>query len=241
LTPIGRSSSKSGSKAAARNASKGFNDEDDDDLDNECDDRDDETLPKTPGGTSIRLYPAGKMARPQILEGCTHMINTPVGKAFVTINEYERQPFETFINTAKAGSEIAAISEAIGRLISYVLRVASPVTPLDRLREVAAQLEGIGGRRSQGFGRNRVCSLPDGIAKGITLYIERNDKLYKQILNVDSLIDLSSCVTVGSVTIEPTTPSTRFRIGDICPDCGEPALVNEEGCRKCYSCAYSEC
>jgi hypothetical protein len=29
------------------------------------------------------------------------------------------QPFEVFISTAKAGSETAAVSEAIGRLISY--------------------------------------------------------------------------------------------------------------------------
>eukprot|EP01096_Ripella_sp_DP13-Kostka_P007561 TRINITY_DN2765_c0_g1_i2.p1 TRINITY_DN2765_c0_g1~~TRINITY_DN2765_c0_g1_i2.p1 ORF type:complete len:915 (+),score=493.49 TRINITY_DN2765_c0_g1_i2:143-2887(+) len=230
-TPIGRSSTKFAA-STKKNSSSSSSDEEIDD---------EEPLPKTPGGTSIRLYPTGKMARPQLLEGCTHMINTPVGKAFVTINEYERQPFETFINTAKAGSEIAAISEAMGRLISYVLRVASPVTPLDRLTEVATQLEGIGGRRSQGFGRNRICSLPDGIAKGISLYLERNERLYKEASELESSIDLSSYATVGGITAEPATPSGRFRIGDICPDCGEPALVNEEGCRKCYSCAYSEC
>ncbi len=26
-----------------------------------------------------------------------------------------------------------------------------------------------------------------------------------------------------------------------CPECGEAAVVNEEGCRKCYACGYSEC
>ena len=31
------------------------------------------------------------------------------------------------------------------------------------------------------------------------------------------------------------------RIGDLCPECGEAAVVNEEGCRKCYACGYSEC
>jgi ribonucleoside-diphosphate reductase alpha chain len=29
--------------------------------------------------------------------------------------------------------------------------------------------------------------------------------------------------------------------GDLCPECGEAAVVNEEGCRKCYSCGFSEC
>jgi ribonucleoside-diphosphate reductase alpha chain len=31
------------------------------------------------------------------------------------------------------------------------------------------------------------------------------------------------------------------KMGDLCPECGEAAMVNEEGCRKCYSCGYSEC
>jgi len=29
--------------------------------------------------------------------------------------------------------------------------------------------------------------------------------------------------------------------GDLCPECGEATVVNEEGCRKCYSCGFSEC
>ena len=32
-----------------------------------------------------------------------------------------------------------------------------------------------------------------------------------------------------------------MRIGDLCPECGEASVINEEGCRKCYSCGYSEC
>jgi ribonucleoside-diphosphate reductase alpha chain len=32
-----------------------------------------------------------------------------------------------------------------------------------------------------------------------------------------------------------------MQIGDLCPECGQAALVNEEGCRKCYACGYSEC
>jgi ribonucleoside-diphosphate reductase alpha chain len=33
----------------------------------------------------------------------------------------------------------------------------------------------------------------------------------------------------------------KMKIGDLCPQCGEAAVVNEEGCRKCYACGYSEC
>jgi len=31
------------------------------------------------------------------------------------------------------------------------------------------------------------------------------------------------------------------KVGDLCPDCQQATLVNEEGCRKCYSCGFSEC
>jgi ribonucleoside-diphosphate reductase alpha chain len=32
-----------------------------------------------------------------------------------------------------------------------------------------------------------------------------------------------------------------MKVSDLCPECGEAAVVNEEGCRKCYACGYSEC
>ena len=101
-------------------------------------------------------------------------METPLGKAFITINENgDNQPFEVFINTAKAGSDTAAVSEAIGRLISYILRLASPVEPSERLQEVIRQLAGIGGGRSLGFGPNRVRSLPDGVAQVLAEYIQQ--------------------------------------------------------------------
>merc|ERR1712000_736589 len=83
---------------------------------------------------------------PTSLRGSTQIIKTPVGKAYVTVNEDQgRQPFEVFINTAKAGSETAAVSEAFGRLISYTLRINSPVESTDRLKHIVKQLSGIGG------------------------------------------------------------------------------------------------
>jgi hypothetical protein len=40
---------------------------------------------------------------------------------------------------------------------------------------------------------------------------------------------------------ELNQPELWLEVGDLCPECGQAALVNEEGCRKCYSCGYSEC
>ncbi|MEJ2608150.1 MAG: hypothetical protein P8Z41_15985 [Anaerolineales bacterium] len=113
----------------------------------------------------LTMWLEGKKPRPMRLQGATYQMHTPLGKAFVTINRNGNgQPFEVFITTAKAGSATASVSEAIGRLISYILRVASPVSPRDRMSEVVRQMAGIGGGRPLGFGPNRVLSLPDGLA-----------------------------------------------------------------------------
>ncbi len=182
------------------------------------------------------IFHGTKKSRPKALPGKTYNIDTPVGKAFITINENGGdQPFEAFVNTAKAGSEIAAVSEAIGRLISYILRMASPVAPVDRMREIIVQLIGIGGSRSLGFGINRVRSLPDGIGQVLDQYLNEKHGIVTEEVKSNSL----SGANGGGNGHNDTAPV--MKIGDICPECGEAAVVNEEGCRKCYACGFSEC
>jgi ribonucleoside-diphosphate reductase alpha chain len=45
----------------------------------------------------------------------------------------------------------------------------------------------------------------------------------------------------GHHTLEEEAFVQKMKIGDLCPECGEAAVVNEEGCRKCYACGFSEC
>lgn len=180
-----------------------------------------------------------KKPRPRVLAGRTYKVETPVGKAFVTLNQNGgEEPFEVFINTAKAGSETAAISEAIGRLISYILRMTSPTKQTDRLREIVRQLTGIGGGRSLGLGPNRVRSLPDGIGQALDTYLHEKDGAptvtEEKINGNGGHHSIEEEAEVG-ISIQP------MKIGDLCPECGEAAVVNEEGCRKCYACGYSEC
>jgi ribonucleoside-diphosphate reductase alpha chain len=180
-----------------------------------------------------------KKPRPRALTGKTYNVETPLGKAFITINENGgTEPFEVFINTAKAGSETAAVSEAIGRLISYILRIAGPILPSDRLREVVRQLVGIGGGRSLGFGPNRVRSLPDGVGQVLDLYLREKDGQKSS----PDIYEKSN--GNGGHRLEAEAEGMLhkpLRIGDLCPECGEAAVVNEEGCRKCYACGFSEC
>jgi len=173
-----------------------------------------------------------KKPRPRILKGYTYSIETPLGKAFITINENGGdQPFEVFINTAKAGSETAAHSEALGRLISYVLRITSSIEPRERLKVVMEQLAGIGGGKSLGFGPNRVRSLPDGIAKALDEY------LYQQHWEKEE--DPEQLPGQPLPFLEEK--KEHRQIGELCPECGQATLINEEGCRKCYTCGHSEC
>jgi ribonucleoside-diphosphate reductase alpha chain len=186
------------------------------------------------------MYHDTKKPRPRALTGKTYNVETPAGKAFITINENGGDhPFEAFINTAKAGSETAAVSEAIGRLISYILRLASPVSPTERMREIVRQLLGIGGGRSLGLGPNRVRSLPDGIGQVLDMYLRD-----KRSSPVEKTNGNGNGGTLGHKLEEEAETEAIFqpmRIGDLCPECGEAAVVNEEGCRKCYACGYSEC
>jgi ribonucleoside-diphosphate reductase alpha chain len=174
--------------------------------------------------TQQPLWPESKKPRATTLRGETHRVTTPLGNTYVTINENgDDHPFEVFIQTSKAGSDTAAVSEAIGRLVSYILRLSSPIPPRDRMNEVVKQLSGIGGGRPFGFGSNRVLSLPDGVAQALAEYLQDSQ--------------LPSLKSNGHIPQQ----SGKLLFGDLCPECGEAAVVNEEGCRKCYGCGFSEC
>jgi len=205
------------------------------------------------GPQQLDLWHESKKPRPRSLKGYTYNVTTPLGKAFITINENGgNQPFEVFINTAKAGSDTAAVSEAIGRLISYILRLASPVAPRERLKEVWRQLSGIGGGRSLGFGPNRVRSLPDGVSQVLSEYLEHSNRDAHLAdadgpdYEIENENGRDATHTAKTGAVPPSFGASLadqplLKIGDLCPECGHAAVVNEEGCRKCYACGYSEC
>jgi len=161
--------------------------------------------------------------RPRKVVGATYRVETPVGTAFVTINANgDNQPLEVFVNVGKAGSDIAADAEAIGRLISLNLRIASSFSPQEVLAQVIDQLEGIGGSQSVGFGKQKVRSLADGIAQVLNEYLGKDGEVVE---------------AVGEQT--PLFAKSGKR--DLCPSCGRASLIYEEGCHKCLYCGYSKC
>jgi ribonucleoside-diphosphate reductase alpha chain len=102
------------------------------------------------------------------------------------------------------------------------------------MREVVTQLAGIGGGRSLGFGPNRVRSLPDGVGQVLDEYLTNKSEPH-----LDSGSNGGNGHHPAVSGPQPTAP--HMKIGDLCPECGQAAVVNEEGCRKCYACGFSEC
>ncbi|KAA3643986.1 MAG: hypothetical protein DWQ07_17875 [Chloroflexi bacterium] len=113
-----------------------------------------------------------KKLRPERLVGCTFQGVTPLGTSYITINERTiGEPFEVFVNCAKAGSETAAVAEALGRLISLVLRIDVTASQRVRLSEVQRQLAGIGSGHFRLDNPMQVFSLADAIARPLNQYL----------------------------------------------------------------------
>jgi ribonucleoside-diphosphate reductase alpha chain len=90
------------------------------------------------------------------------------------------------------------------------------------------QLKGIGGASSVGFGKNRVQSLADAIAKVL----------------VDDLSMTPQSEEIQTIPLNLTTNGEDRKLttnADLCPECGSASFVMEEGCKKCHSCGYSMC
>ena len=169
--------------------------------------------------------------RPMILRGRTYKVSTPVGEAFVTINRDEQnQPFEVFVTVGKGGMHTMADAEAMGRLVSLSLRLSRQASsPKEVAQKIAEQLRGIGGASSVGFGKNRVMSLADAIAKVLA-----EDLVLNGSEQVAEVIPLNLTQSVE--------PQAKSKVqADLCPECGSFSFVMEEGCKKCHSCGYSMC
>jgi len=171
-----------------------------------------------------------KKPRPAVVEGYTRQIQAPEGKLNITINSDPEGPLEVFINVGKAGSDIAALAEALGRLISLVLRLPSPIPPLEKMEEVASQLRNIGGSRSVGFGPAQVRSLPDAVARTLEAHLAEAQSPQQPLPG----LGVSAGIAEGR-------PGIALSNHNLCPDCGRATLAYEEGCVKCHACGYSEC
>src|SRR3989344_3741330 len=212
-----------------------------------------ETVPATLPKEYVRA------PRPMMVEGVTYKTQTPVGDTFITLNHDQLgEPFEVFITIGKTGSDLAAMADALGRMISLNLRLAGNLPPRERIRQVISQLSGIGGARSVGFGENRVRSLPDAVAKILAKqYAFRVNGVVEDRLAPGVTTPVAGPTADAPILVEDkeeitvlqqlplqegiTAEKPKTHSYDICPECGTSSFVYEEGCGKCYSCGHSEC
>lgn len=166
--------------------------------------------------------------RPQILRGATYKFNTPFGMAYITINDMNGTPSEIFMNVGKAGSDVFAMSEALGRVCSLFLRYGDHGNKVELL---VKHLKGIGGSGAIGFGPNRVESIADAVAKALEIHSGDESEPY---------ITATQEITATVESVKPYTPSASTST-DLCPSCGSASLVNSEGCKNCANCGYSKC
>ncbi len=123
----------------------------------------------------VQAPPVAIKPRPMVVHGSTYRIATPVGTAFITVNSDETgEPLEAFVNIGKAGTDVYAMATALGRMISLILRFSSHLSPRERVKEIVSKLQGIGGSRTMGFGKDRIRSMPDAVAKVLAMHFGLN-------------------------------------------------------------------
>ncbi|WP_245948141.1 adenosylcobalamin-dependent ribonucleoside-diphosphate reductase [Paenibacillus sambharensis] len=184
--------------------------------------------------------------RPTVLRGATYKINTPFGMAYITINDIDGTPGEIFLNVGKAGSDVFAMAEALGRVCSLFLRYGDHGNKVNLLIK---HLKGIGGTGAIGFGANRVESIADAVAKSLEQHISETNgdpvsphaetaPIAATVEMPDEVEEQASSYVIPASADHGSAASTSR---DLCPSCGSASLINVEGCKTCSNCGYSRC
>ncbi|MCM3259242.1 adenosylcobalamin-dependent ribonucleoside-diphosphate reductase [Paenibacillus lautus] len=182
--------------------------------------------------------------RPQVLRGATYKMNTPFGMAYITINDLDGIPSEIFLNVGKAGSDVFAMAEALGRVCSLFLRYGDHGNKVELLIK---HLKGIGGTGAIGFGANRVESIADAVAKALETHVANNAEADH---DHDPAPVAATMAPADAGEAEATAAAGYGGHGahaggsmslDLCPSCGGASLINIEGCKTCGNCGYSKC
>lgn len=203
-----------------------------------------QAAPVAPAVPAVSAAPADKAykSRPKILRGATYKFNTPFGMAYITVNDLDGTPGEIFLNVGKAGSDVFAMAEALGRVCSLFLRYGDHG---DKVQLLVKHLKGIGGSGAVGFGPNRVESIADAVAKALELHA---GMLAEEAAASEASDAYAGGSAAGSIAATAIPGPQAYGYGksghtstDLCPSCGSASLINVEGCKTCTNCGYSKC
>jgi len=181
--------------------------------------------------------------RPKVVCGTTTKIQTGCGNLYVTINEDEHnRPFEVFTQMGKAGGCAASQLEAVGRLVSLALRSGIDI------KSIIDQLEGIRCPSPSWEKGGRIFSCADGLAKVIERILLKKNKPNTTFAKIEDMTESMGKDKNGrgqdfgdeQYYGKTATKAKASAVVGVCPDCGG-ALVYQEGCMICHSCAYTKC
>jgi ribonucleoside-diphosphate reductase alpha chain len=143
------------------------------------------------------VFMAAVQERPETLGGFTTKMATGYGNLYVTVTEYEGRPFEVFAIIGKSGRSTTAKTEAIGRLVSLLLRSGVGVD------KIVEQLKGIGGEHPVFQKDGLVLSIPDAISRVLEKRYLKDKPLERRGRYENSLL------------------------GETCPECGQTISFEE--------------
>jgi ribonucleoside-diphosphate reductase alpha chain len=204
---------------------------------------------------------------PAELEAHAHRMQTPAGTLHAFITEHDGLPVELYTVIGRAGSDVTAFTEGLGRLASLLLRCGVDAGL------IADQLEGIGGSRSIGFGPNRIASVPDALGRILRGYEGRswepggNHTMSVDIdvsgalkqLKTEEKLEIAQALAFPAYPVMPveaavfsqtaaleagadfTAAIAGKATGQSCPECNNLTLYKDSGCTKCIACGYSAC
>jgi len=177
-------------------------------------------------------------SRPKVLQGATYKFDTPFGKAYITINDLEGSPGEVFLNVGKAGSDVFAMSEALGRVCSLFLRYGDHG---NKVQLLIKHLKGIGGTGAIGFGANRVESIADAVAKALEMHVGISGGNGQGAEAGVWAAGSGGGPAADGGPQGSCGPVAPYVHADLCPSCGSASLISAEGCKTCANCGYSRC
>lgn len=134
----------------------------------------------------LREKEAGEVIkRPKVYEGRTYKVPSPVGTVYTAINrdpEDGYQVREFFVEIGKAGSDVKADAEALGRVLSLLAKLTPHIPSEVLLTFLVDQLRGIAGSESIGFGPDKILSMPDAVGAAIEEEYGQKEKPFNKKL-----------------------------------------------------------
>ena len=195
----------------------------------------DETPSETPGDpmeTAGVIHLTRPLDRPEVLPGQTYKLRWPESDhaIYLTVNDVIRDgrrcPFEIFINSKNM--DHYAWTLGLTRMISAVFRRGGDVSFV--VDELKAVFDPRGGSWMNG---RYVPSLLAAIGEVLETHMKRIG-----FIRDDDEPDLTGGSDAEVVAL---AGSGGGRAPALCPRCGMPSLIHQEGCATCTSCGHSKC